>query len=183
MSLIVPLERQDAPAASQPLLEMIQKRLGRIPNMYRVMAQSPAVLDAYVQLHTALGAGVLDKQTAELIALATAETNGCEYCVAAHTFLGDKTGLMPTQLAQGGRFQAIDPKTQAGLTFVQKALVTPRDLSPGDGDALRQAGYTDGEVLEMIAHVVRNVFTNYVNLVAGTPVDWPAPTRSAESGK
>jgi AhpD family alkylhydroperoxidase len=88
MSRIATIPSVDvAPAASQPLLEGVRKQLGSVPNLFRVVANSPAALEGYLGLNGALAKGRLDAKTRERIALAVAEINGCGYCLSAHTYL------------------------------------------------------------------------------------------------
>lgn len=173
MSTITALSAQEAPTAAQPVLEQVKRMLGRVPNMYGVMAHSPAVLEAYAQFNNALRKGSLGAPMAERIALAAAEYNGCNYCLSAHSFLGAKAGLSEADLLDARNMKAADEKTATGMDFTRKLLAAPQSLSTDDVQVLRQAGYTDGETLEIIANVVRNIFTNYLNVVAGTEVDWP----------
>ncbi len=173
MNKINPIEVADASPASQVVLEMVHKKLGRVPNMYKVMANSPAVLDAYVKLNTALSVGAIGSKMAEMIALATAEHNGCTYCLSAHTFLGSKAGLTEQQIYDSKGFHADNEKFDAGLQFAKKIVVSPNEISSADIAPLKNQGYTDGEILEIIANVIRNMFTNYVNIVSYTEVDWP----------
>jgi uncharacterized peroxidase-related enzyme len=180
MNKINPLQVEDASAASHAVLEIVSKKLGRIPNMYKVMANSPAVLDAYVKLNGALSAGAIGNKLAEMIALATAEYNGCSYCLSAHTFFGGKTGLSDQQILDARGFHADSEKFDAGLQFAKKILVSPNQLSDDDIIPMRAHGYTDGEILEIIANVIRNMFTNYVNIVSNTEVDWPVVIQSGK---
>ena len=172
MNKINPIQVADVSEASQAVLEIVNKKLGRIPNMYKVMANSPAVLDAYVKLNGALSAGAIGSKMAEMIALATAEHNGCSYCLSAHTFLGNKVGLTEQQIHDSKNFHADTEKLNAGLQFAKKILISPNDISSNDISPLKNHGFTDGEVLEIIANVIRNIFTNYVNIVSNTEVDW-----------
>ncbi|MBS0030923.1 carboxymuconolactone decarboxylase family protein [Chitinophaga sp. 22321] len=181
MSTITALSLTDAPATARPVLEQVNRMLGRVPNMYGVMAHSPAVLEAYVQFSNALRRGSLGAPMAERIALAAAEYNGCSYCLSAHSHLGAKAGLSSTDLLEARNMQATDEKINAGLQFTKQLLAAPQSLSPNDVQTLRDAGYTDGETLEIIANVVRNIFTNYLNVVAGTEVDWPVIVKPLQS--
>lgn len=169
-----PLSLTEAPAAAQPVLSQVNRLLGRVPNMYGVMAHSPATLEAYAQLSNALRKGTLGAPMAERIALASAEYNGCNYCLAAHTYTGAKAGLSEADQLDARKMDSVDPKVNAGLAFTHQLLAAPNSLSPNDVQKLQEAGYTEGEVLEIIGNVVRNIFSNYVNIVAGTPIDWPA---------
>jgi uncharacterized peroxidase-related enzyme len=173
MTKIKPIAPESATGSARETMEMVQKKLGRVPKMYQVMAHSPAVLEAYTKFNTALGGGSLGSKMAELIALSTAEYNTCSYCLSAHTFLGAKSGLTDEQMTDSRTFQSESEKVQAGLTFVQKLLKQPHAVSSDDVDPLRAVGYTDGDILEIIGNVVRNMFTNYLNIVSETEVDWP----------
>lgn len=144
-----------------------------MPNMYQVMANSPAVLEAYVKFNGALSGGTLGNKMAELIALATAETNTCSYCLSAHSFLGAKVGLSEEQMLEGRAFHSQDEKINAGLLFAKKMLENPKEISSADLEPLKNLGYSDGDILEIIAHVIRNIFTNYINIISETEVDWP----------
>src|ERR1700687_3865182 len=83
-----PASIEAAPAAAKPLLEAVKKQMGSVPNLFRVVANSPAALEGYLGLNSALTKGQLDAKTRERIAIAVAETNGCGYCLSAHTFIG-----------------------------------------------------------------------------------------------
>jgi len=173
MNKINALSPEQATDKARLNLEIVNKKLGRIPAMYAVMANSPAVLDAYVKFNGALNAGTIGSKLAERIAVASAEHNGCTYCLSAHSFFGEKAGISKTELEDARRFHAGDAKINAALQFEKKLLETPHDISPADAGPLRQAGYTDGEILEIVANTVRNIFTNYINVLADTEVDWP----------
>ena len=173
MKAIKAIEIENAPDAAKASLDMVAKKLGRVPAMYRVMSNSPAVLDSYVKFNGALSTGSLGNKMAELIALSTAESNGCAYCLSAHTYLGKMVGLSEADIDKGRDFVSDDPKIQQGLSFAKKLLEYPREISNADVEPLRQAGYSDGQILEIIANVIRNMFTNYINIVSETEVDWP----------
>jgi uncharacterized peroxidase-related enzyme len=155
------------------VLESVNKKLGRVPAMYTWMAQSPAALDAYVKFNSALSQGSLGSKMAELIALATAEYNQCSYCLSAHSHFGKKVGLSESEMADGRRLLSDDAKRQAGLNLVKKMLESPGQLSEADVEPMYEAHYTPGEVIEIIANVVRNIYTNYLNTLLGVPNDWP----------
>ncbi len=178
MNKIKPIQVEDASQESQAVLEIVKKKLGRVPNMYKVMANSPAVLDAYVKLNGALSTGTIGSKMAEMIALATAEQNTCSYCLSAHSFFGAKVGLTDEQIIEARKFSSQNEKMNAGLIFVKKMLVTPKEISSKDIEPLRQVGYTDGDILEIVANVIRNIFTNYINTISETEVDWPVIVKS-----
>jgi len=173
MSRIAALETSAAAPKAQPLLTAVQKSLGMTPNLYRVAAQSPDALEGLLALTSALGRGRLDARTRESIALAVAQANGCDYCLSAHTVLGRGAGLSDAdvQAARDGR--ASEARTALLLRFAGLLVAQRGQLPEGELDRLRQAGVTDGEVVEVVGNTVLNIFTNYLNLVAGTDIDFP----------
>ena len=178
MTKIKAIKPEVASEAAKVTMEMVNKKLGRVPSMYQVMANSPAVLDAYVKFNGALSGGTLGNKMAELIALATAETNACSYCLSAHSFFGAKAGLTEEQMLEGRTFHSQDEKMNAGLLFAKKMLENPTNISSADIIPLRKIGYSDGDILEIVANVIRNIFTNYINIISETEVDWPVIVKS-----
>jgi uncharacterized peroxidase-related enzyme len=162
-----------ATGKTKELLDQVHKKLGFVPNMMRTMAVSPAVLDGYLGLSGALAGGALTPQVREQIALAVGEANGCQYCVSAHTAIGKRLGMTEAELEASRDGGSREPKVAAALTFA-RALVERRGaVSDADIARVREAGWSDGEVAEIVAHVAINVFTNYFNLTAGTEIDFP----------
>ena len=156
--------------------DAIQKQLGVVPNMMRTMAQSPAVLEGYLGFGAALRRGRLPVGLQEQIALAVAETNSCDYCLSAHTALGRGAGLSNDELAASREARATDRKAAAALQFARVVVDRRGDVRDLDLAAVRAAGYSDGEIAEIIAHVALNVFTNYFNRAAQTDIDFPLVT-------
>lgn len=173
MSRITAIELNQAQGKTAELLGAVQKMLGGAPNMFRTAAQSPAVLEAMVGMFGATAHGTLRPKVREAIALAVAEANGCDYCLSAHSALGAGAGLSQEERDQARAGMSLDPKTNAILQL-GKALVLGRGrLSEGTLDAVRSAGVTDAEALEVVANVALNIFTNYFNLLADTDIDFP----------
>lgn len=169
-----PATIEDAPEASRPILEGVQKQLGRVPNIFRLVSNSPAALGGWTSLQGALGKGKLPPATRERIALAMAEVNGCDYCLSAHTFTGSKFAkLDDSEIAANRRGSSNDPKAAAAVEFAKALAVTRGAVGPQAIEAVRAAGYSDAEILEIIAHVALNTFTNYVNESLGTEIDFP----------
>ncbi len=156
------------------LLEQIHGAFGATPNMFRAVANSPAALKSMWGAFGALGEGVIPAKLGEQIAVAVADRNGCEYCLAAHTALGRKAGASAEEMsaAQGGN--AADPKTAAALRFALKLVEARGQVGDADVQAARAAGFGDQEIVEILAHVALNLFTNYVNVAFAVPVDFPA---------
>ena len=145
-----------------------------------LMAVSPAVLEAYVGFIGALGHGVLPARVREQLALDVGEANHCDYCVSAHSLMGKRAGLNDQDILDSRRGASGDPKEDVLLRFARTVLEKRGVVEDADIAAVREAGYGDAEIAEVVAHVGLNVFTNYFNNVAGTPLDFPkAPALSA----
>ncbi len=172
---------ETSPVGSQPLLEAAKRQLGSVPNLFRVVGNSPAALEGYLALNGALAKGSLDAKTRERVALTVAEHNDCEYCLAAHTYLGKNVAkLDDEELAANRDGRSTDPRAQAALHFVSEVVRSRGHVSDAVLEAVRNAGYDDAQLVEMVAHVALNTLTNYVNSVARTVVDFPAvPARCA----
>jgi uncharacterized peroxidase-related enzyme len=165
--------RDEAPAASQPILDAVGAQLGLIPNLYKVVALSPKALEAF----TGFGAGVaklLDLKTRERIALATAQVNGCDYCLSAHTYIGaNMAKLDESEIALARTGHSADAKADAAVTFAKKVADTRGQVSDADIAAVKLAGFTDAQVVEIVLVVIENFLTNFVNNVAQTAIDFP----------
>ena len=170
-----PTTVSEAPKAAQPLLENVQKSLGSVPNLFRITANSPAALEGYLGLNGALAKGALDAATRERIALAVAEVNGCDYCLAAHTYLGRNVAkLTGTEIAAHRNGGSTDAKADVAVRFAVQITRERGRVSDADVAAAKAAGYSDAEIVEIIAHVALNTLTNYINEVLGTAVDFPS---------
>lgn len=171
----IPATVESAPAAAQPLLSGVKAKLGSVPNLFRLLAVSPAALEGYLGLSGALGKGSLDVRTRERIALAVAEFNGCGYCTSAHAFIGKNlAGLSDAEIAANRNGSSTDDRAAAAVRFAIKVVETRGQVTDADVAAIRVAGYSDAEVIEVVLHVALNTLTNYVNEVAETTVDFPA---------
>ena len=176
MSRIPPVDRNTTNDSVRKNFDAIQKQLGTVPNMMRTMAQSSSVLDAYLGFGAALRTGRLPVSLHEQIALAVAEINSCDYCLSAHTALGRGAGLSNDELTASREARAVDPKAAAALKFARAVVERRGDVRDQDLAVVRAAGYTDGDIAEIIAHVALNVFTNYFNRAAHTEIDFPLVT-------
>jgi uncharacterized peroxidase-related enzyme len=176
VSRINPIDRETTNDHLRKTFDAIQRQLGVVPNMTRTMAQSPAVLDAYLAFGAALRTGLLPASLQEQIALTVAETNGCDYCLSAHSALGRGAGLSSDEVAASRDGRASDGTAAAALQFA-RALVDRRGaVTEQEIARVRGAGFGDGEIAEIIAHVALNVFTNYFNLAVRTEIDFPLVT-------
>src|SRR5215216_3428153 len=170
----IPAAINDAPAASRPLLEAVKKQLGVAPNLFRLVSNSPAALQGYLGLSAALNKGALPAATRERIALAVAEINGCDYCVSAHSYLGKNLAkLDDAEIAANRNGASIDQKADAAVRFAAKVARERGHVSEDDVRAVKLAGYDDAQVIEIVLHVALNTWTNYLNEVAKTDIDFP----------
>jgi uncharacterized peroxidase-related enzyme len=174
MPRISPVNDTNTPAASQPLLDGVQQKLGGVPNLLATLAHAPAALQTYLSLSDALSGASLSAGVREQIAVAVAAANSCDYCLAAHTAIGKSVKVSDAELASAQLGESSDPKTRAILTLA-RAIVDRRGFATDDElAAARAAGVTDAEILEIVATVVANIFTNYANHVIETEIDFPA---------
>jgi uncharacterized peroxidase-related enzyme len=169
-----PVSIDTAPAASKPLLEAVNKQLGFVPNLFRVVANSPAALEGYLGMSGALAKGKLPAQTRERIALAVAQINGCNYCLSAHSEMGKSFAkLSEAEIAANRHGGSLDPKADAAVRFAAKVARERGHVSDADVQAVRMAGYDDAQIVEIVQHVALNTWTNYLNEVAKTEIDFP----------
>jgi uncharacterized peroxidase-related enzyme len=174
MARLKALSPDQATGKTKELFTAIEGKLGMVPNMMRTMGNSSAVLEGYLNLSGALGNGTLGAKTGELIALAVAESNSCDYCLSAHTYIGANLVKIDAETLSNARSgSTADGKTAAILKFA-KALVSKSGLvSNDDVEKLKTIGLTDGEIGEIVAHVALNILTNYFNNTADTEIDFP----------
>ena len=175
MTRLTALNPEEVTGKTKDLFNAVQAKLGVVPNMMRTMGNSPAVLEGYLNLSGALSHGKLSAKTGELIALAVSESNSCDYCLAAHTFIGEKlVKADPAVLKAARTGNSTDSKTEAILQLA-KTLISKNGLvNDEDVNKAKNAGVTDAEIAETIGHVALNVLTNYFNNVANTEIDFPA---------
>ena len=165
--------RDSAPSASQPILDAVNAQLGVIPNLFRLVAQSPAALAGMTGLSGALGK-TLDVKTRERIAIATAEVNGCDYCLSAHNYLGlNLAKISPEEIALNRKGASGDAKADAAVRFAAKVAQTRGKVGAEDLAAVRKARYSDAQIIDVIATVGENFLTNLFNNVAQTEIDFP----------
>lgn len=179
--IATPPSIEAAPAASQPFLRAVKTQLGSVPNMFRVIANSPAALEGYLGLNGALAKGSLDPKTRQRIALAVAQVNGCDYCLAAHSYLGKTfSKLDDAELSANRDGGSFDARANAAVRFAAEVARARGHVSAADVEAVKAAGYGDADVIEIVLHVALNTLTNYVNETVKTVVDFPA-VRSAQA--
>jgi uncharacterized peroxidase-related enzyme len=170
MSHIVTPTRKEAPIGSRPILDAVTERLGFTPNIFLLMSVSPAVLNAFVGLQAPLSK-TLDPMIRDAIALVVSEVNGCSYCLAAHSHTVSNVGkASPEQNHQGSPSNI---KTAAAARFAGRVVETRGHVTNADLTAVSEAGFTQAEILEIVALSVQFLFTNFMNNVSGTEIDFP----------
>lgn len=180
MSRITIPTRDEAPAASKSVLDAVNAQLGVMPNLFRLVALSPPALAGMTSLSGAL-AKTLDVKTRERLAIATAQVNGCDYCLSAHTYLGlNLAKISPEEIALNRKGASGDPKADAAVRFGTKVAQTRGKVSDADIAAVKMAGFTEAQVIEIVAVVAENFLTNLINNVAETDIDFPV-IRTAEA--
>lgn len=173
MQRIPQIDPAKAPIAVASTLNGVKAKLGMVPNIFKTMAQSAAVLSGYMALSGAIGTGKLSPALREQIALATAGLNACDYCASAHTALGKMVGLGADEIRRNLAGQASEPKAQAAVTFAGRIVAGRGRVSDAELAAVRAAGFSDEEIVEILGNVVANIFTNYFNNLATTEIDFP----------
>jgi uncharacterized peroxidase-related enzyme len=174
MSRLTALNPETTTGKSKDLFSAIQGKLGMVPNMMRTMGNSPAVLNGYLSFNAALGESSIGGKLGELIALTVANANSCEYCNAAHSFIGEKLVHIDTNsIADAREGKSADAKIQAALDFSRTLVEKRGHVDDADVDALKDAGFNEAGIAEIIAHVGLNIFTNYFNNASKVVVDFP----------
>lgn len=173
MSRVQIVDPKTAPAPARNLLEAVQAQLGVTPNFIRVLANSPKALEGFLGLYGAASGFALDKATQERIALAVAEGNACQYCVSAHTAIGRHAGLTNDEMALNRRGGSGQARAAAVVAFAKALNDNRGEVTTAEFEAARAAGLTDGELVEVIAVVALNVFTNLLGKATRVEIDFP----------
>ena len=173
MPRIAPIDAAKSDAGVQATLSAVKAKIGMVPNLFSTFARSPAVLNGYLALSDALGAGALTTKQREIVALAVGQVNECHYCLSAHTLMGKGAGLSPEAIREAREGKAGDVTDNAVALFARRVVQTRGQVSDADLAAARSAGLDDARIVEVIAGVAINVLTNYTNNVALTDIDFP----------
>ena len=179
MQRIQSLTLDTADATVSTLFDAIRKKMGGVPNIMRAMAQSPAALEAYLGFSGAVEGGRFTAAQRELVALAAAGENSCDYCASAHSALGKMAGLEPTDMQQVVAGGDLDGADGAIIAMTRKIVAQRGVLSDAEIEAFYAAGFDQGHLVELIALSALNIFTNYFNHIAATEIDFPVVTTRA----
>ncbi len=173
MSRLPALQTEMTGSKAKRLLEGVQAKLEMTPNFLRVMANSPAVLEGYLNFAGALAGGSLPAKLREQIAIAVGERNGCQYCLSAHTALGKLAGLSEVELENARAMRSDSPEDAAALEFVELLMARRGHVTEADFEKVRSAGFSESDIAEIVAHTALNIFTNYFNTANEVEVDFP----------
>ncbi|MGQ0526173.1 MAG: carboxymuconolactone decarboxylase family protein [Betaproteobacteria bacterium] len=173
MSRINAVDPKTAAGETKALLDAVQAQLGVVPNFIRVLAHSPKALSGFLGLYGALGGAAVPKATQERIALALAESNGCQYCVSAHTAIGRHAGLSNDEMLLNRQGSSADAKAAAAVDFAKALNDNAGEVTSAEFEAVRSAGFSDAEIVEVIAVVALNLFTNILGKSTRVDIDFP----------
>ena len=173
MPRISPVTLETAPESTKPILEQFNASLGRLPNFFGTLGHSAAATNAFVGLKEAIAKGSLGDSLGESLAMAIATESSCGYCQAAHNAIGKMVGVSDEERQKNLAGQSDDPRTQAAITFAQSVVEKRGWADDADVQAVRDAGFSDSDILEIVTIVSLNLFTNYVNHLSGTEIDFP----------
>jgi uncharacterized peroxidase-related enzyme len=173
MPRLTAVNPETAQGRTKELFTAVNAKFGMVPNLMRTLGNSSAALGAFLSMNGALAEGALDPKLRTEIALAVSEANSCEYCLSAHTTLGKMGGIQDAELTTCRQYLSENPKFNAALRFVGATLRTRGKVSDADVNAVKQAGFSEGDIAEIVSHVAMTLFTNYFNHVAQTEIDFP----------
>ncbi len=166
----------DPKTAAEPaagLLKTVQSKFGFAPNLTKVMANQPVALEAYLDIGATLANGNFDPRTRGAVALTVAGANECDYCAKAHSAVSANLKVDPLEIKRHLKGESSDFKLNALLTFTTAIIEKRGRVSDAELSAVRASGYTDSDIVELVATITENIFTNYMNHVADTDVDFP----------
>lgn len=173
MSRIKSVSYHEANKEQAELYDAITASLGMVPNFLKVFANSPAALKSFLGLHGIANEGSLDPQTRERIALAVAEQNACQYCVSAHTAIGRKAGLDNDEIEANRAGTSQDAKAAAAVKFAQALVEHSGEVTNAELAEVRDAGYSESDIVEIITHVGMNILTNILGKASRVEIDFP----------
>ena len=173
MPRIPAIHPENATGPAKPLLEGVESNLGFVPNIMRTMVNSPAILRGYLAFSNALSEGNLSPKFRQQVALAVSEVSDCEYCLAAHSAIGRSLGLSAEAIEDSRKGESINPKEGVVLAFARKVIENRGWVADGDVAKLRKVGFSQSDIVELIANISLTLFTNYFNHVAETEIDFP----------
>ena len=173
MYRISPVNSVSAESKVAATLSQVKASLGKVPNFLATLANAPAALDGFLSLTKALARGRLSAGQREILALAVAQENECQYCLSAHTESAKAVGISGPNVLEAREGNS-DDTFERSLTRFARNIIRERGLVPDeDLDITRRAGIDDGLMLEVVANVALNTLSNYANRLADTEIDYP----------
>lgn len=173
MARLKAVDPEEATGKTKELFDSINSKMGMVPNMMRTLGNSPAALNGYLGFNTALNSSAIGSKLGELISLTVANENGCNYCNSAHSYIGGKIGLTERAIEDARKGSSEDPKINAALVFSKDILTGKGHATDESLEGVRNAGYTEAEIVEIVAKVSLSIYTNYINILAATEIDFP----------
>ena len=167
--------KEAASAQSKAILERYERNLGVIPNFFSLISRSPDVLNAEANMHAVLGKS-LGHNTRERIHIMTAEVNGCDYCLSVHSYVGDKFNHLSSEdMELNRKGHSTDPKADAAVQFAYKVATLRGHITDADFEAVRAAGFTDEQIIDIVAETAFSFTTNLFNVTFKTDIDATIP--------
>lgn len=173
MPRLDPVDTGKAEGRTKETFDGMQKKIGMVPNLYKGLANSLAALQAYLAFNEAMGNAMLPVKARDQVALVVGESNGCQYCLSAHSAIGKMVGLTDGQILAARRGEGADPKSDAAVALAAQLVKTRGEVADEDVHKARQRGLSDGEIVEVVALTAINIFTNYFNHLNMTEIDFP----------
>ena len=173
MSRIPAIDPDQATGQAQQLLHGVESHIGFVPNMMRTMVHSPTILQGYLAFSDALSKGNLSPKFREQVALAVSEVNDCEYCLASHSAIGRSVGLSDEAIEDSRKGHSTNPKEGVVLAFARNVVENRGWVSDQDVAKLRKVGFSQADIVELLANISLTLFANYFNHVAETEIDFP----------
>jgi alkylhydroperoxidase family enzyme len=173
MQRIQSIDPKNAEGKTRELFDQVQSTFGMIPNTARVMANSPAVLESFLAISDAMGQAKIGQKLLNQVKLSTSDSNSCDYCTSILSAVAPSAGLSAADILNSRRKTAEDAKSRVALQFADSVLQNAGKISNEDLAEVRQAGFDDGEIVEIAVSVVLGCFTNFLNNMALTEIDVP----------
>lgn len=173
MSRIQAINPETATGELKAVYDGMQKGIGKVPNIFRHMGNSPVALQAFLALSQAMNRTKLSAKLREQIALIVGQENRCGYCLSAHSAIGKGAGLSDEEISKARLGDSADPKSKAILHFAKVVVDKKGHVSDEDVSALKNAGVTDEELVDVILAIHVNMFTNYFNHIVDPAIDFP----------
>jgi uncharacterized peroxidase-related enzyme len=173
MSRVATVSFSNAVSKVATTLSQVEKSMGMIPNLFATLGNAPVALDGFLSLSKTLSRGRLTARQREIIALAVSQENECRYCLSAHMASSKRVGLDDASALKARRGDGEEGFERALALFAKEVVRQRGHVSDKELERARKARIDDGLVMEIIANVTLNTFTNYANEVADTEIDFP----------